>query len=383
MTLRIATLCLSGVGGSGIVAADVASGLAQRGHDVHLLSDRPPFRLEDLDVPVRLHSADIPAAPSLARPPVTLALASKLAELTERFQIQVIHVHYAVPNAVAAQLARGIIGPAAPPLVVTLHGTDVTPVGASSAYRAVTRRALLDATLLTAPSQHLAGRTMEVFGPFREPVHVIPNFVDVDRFAPRARDPDARGSASRSPFTAIHVSNFRPVKRAGDAVRAFAVLPAELPARLVMIGDGPERPAVEALVRRLRLGERVRFLGVRHDVARYLARADAAIVPSGAESFGLSALEAQAVGLPVVATRVGGLPDVVRDGETGLLADVGDVQTLGTHLLCLARNPELRARLGAAGRQDAEDRFRPERALDAYEEILRRAVEISERETTT
>ncbi|MEL6189414.1 MAG: N-acetyl-alpha-D-glucosaminyl L-malate synthase BshA, partial [Myxococcota bacterium] len=377
--LRVATLCLSGVGGSGIVAADVASGLAERGHEVHLLSDRPPFRLEDLDVPVRLHTADIPHAPSLNRPPITLALASKLAELTERFHIQVIHVHYAVPNAVAAQLARGIVGSAAPPLVVTLHGTDVTPVGASPAYRGVTRRALLDAAQLTAPSHHLAVRTEEVMGPLPREVRVIPNFVDLERFSPQP----TTSCGHRSPFTAIHVSNFRPVKRAADAVRAFAALPHDLPARLVMIGDGPERPAVEALVRRLRLAERVRFLGVRHDVARYLARAHVALVPSGAESFGLSALEALAVGLPVVATRVGGLPDVVRDGETGLLADVGDVNQLGAHLLRLAREPELCARLGAAGRRDAQERFRPERALEAYESVLRSAVAADRKETIT
>lgn len=364
--LSIATVCLSGVGGSGVVAAEVATGLARRGHRVHLVSDRPPFRLEDLDVPVHLHTADLPAAPALARQPVTLALASKLAEVIQREHLDVIHVHYAVPNAVAGQLARMLLAPEAPAMVVTLHGTDVTPVGADPAYYAVTRHALQDAAVLTAPSQHLAALVPETFALPGVEVRVIPNFVDAQTLEPAV-------ACEQRPFTVVHVSNFRPVKRAADAVGAFARLPASMGARLLMIGDGPERPAVEAQVRRAGLGERVRFMGVRHDVMRWLRQSDVAVVPSGAESFGLSALEALSVGIPVVATRVGGLPDVVRDGESGLLAEVGDIGALGAHLHRLAETPELRRALGANGRRDALARFQPGVALDAYERALRDA----------
>lgn len=367
--LSIAAVCLSGVGGSGVVAAEVAMGLGRRGHRVHLISDRPPFRLEELDVPIRLHTAGLPAAPALGRPPITLALASKIAEVAEREHIDVIHAHYAVPNAVAGQLARGVMGGTAPAMVVTLHGTDVTPVGADPAYLAVTRRALMDAAVLTAPSEHLAALAPKIFSLPTGEVRVIPNFVDAESIEPAIPCP-------RRPFTVIHVSNFRPVKRAGDAVAAFSQLPPSLEARLLMVGDGPERPAVEAQVRNLKIGEKVRFLGVRHDVLRWMKQSDVAVVPSGAESFGLSALEALACGVPVVATRVGGLPDVVREGETGLLAEVGDVDALAAHLRRLAHSPDLRTALGRRGRRDALERFRPEAALDAYEAALREAKEL-------
>jgi N-acetyl-alpha-D-glucosaminyl L-malate synthase BshA len=348
------------------VAADVAAGLASRGHRVHLLSDRAPFRLEDVEVPVKLHTVSVPSAPALACPPLTLALASKLSEVARSARLDVLHVHYAVPNAVAAQLARSILGASAPPMVVTLHGTDVSPLGADPALRPVVRSALLDAAGITAPSRHLARLAGDQLGLARD-VEVIPNFVDPARFEGRS---PRRGSA---PFTVVHVSNFRPVKRVGDAVAAFARVVTEVEARLLLVGDGPERPAVEAQVRALGLSDHVRFLGVRHDVARWLRRADAALVPSAAESFGLSALEALAAGLPVVATRVGGLADVVRDGETGLLAEVGDVEGLARQLRRLAENPDLRSRLGAAGRADAQARFHPELALDRYERALSRA----------
>lgn len=363
--LGVAVVCLSGVGGSGIVAADVAAGLAMRGHRVHLVSDRAPFRLEDLDIAVPFHTVELPDSPALRCPPITIALAGKLADVVEQERLDVIHVHYAVPNAVAAQLARAALGPGAPPAVVTLHGTDVVPLGTDPAYRRVVRRALLDASVWTAPSQHLASlAAAELDLPAERVVRVVPNFVDPRRFEGRPR----RGGGGR--FTVIHVSNFRPVKRVPDAVAAFARLSEQVDARLLLVGDGPERDAVEAGVRALGLSGRVRFLGVRHDVARWLAESDVAIVPSASESFGLSALEALAAGLPVVATRVGGLSDVVRDGETGLLAEVGDVEGLAARLLRLARDPDLRARMGASARLDALSRFPPGRALDGYEAAL-------------
>lgn len=376
--LTVGTLCLSGVGGSGVVAADVSTRLAERGHEVHLVSDRAPFRLEDIDVPVRLHTAGVPDAPALARAPITLALASKLAEVIQKQRLDVIHVHYAVPNAVAARLARLVVGPSAPPTVVTLHGTDVTPVGSDPAYRAVTREALLDATVWTAPSEDLAAVAYEALGlPGHRPIRVIPNFVDVECFEPSPRPCPSR------PFTVIHVSNFRPVKRVGDAVLSFAKMAEALKpskARLLLVGDGPDRPRVETTVRSLGICDRVRFLGVRHDVARWLRHSDVALVPSGSESFGLSALEALAAALPVVATRVGGLSDVVRDGETGLLAPVGDTDALAAHLVRLARNPELRRRMGETGRDDAGLRFPPDRALEGYEKALFDAVSVASTE---
>ncbi len=364
--LGIAVVCLSGVGGSGIVAAEVAAGLAHRGHRVHLVADRAPFRLEDLDAPVHLHTLRLPDAPALAAPPVAVALAGLLANTIETHRLDVVNVHYALPNAPVAQLARAALGPKAPPSVVTLHGTDVTPLGADPLYQRVLRRALEDAAVCTAPSTWLAGQAAQVFGGLE--VRVIPNFVDLRPF-----DREVHRCPNR-PFTVVHVSNFRPVKRVADAVAAFNRLCEQVPARLLLIGDGPDRASVEAGVAALGLSQKVRFLGVRHDVATWLLRADVALVPSGAESFGLSALEALAAGRPVVATRVGGLADVVQHEKTGLLAEAGDIDGLATHLHRLATDPALAARFGAAGREDANLRFRPERALDGYESALRDAM---------
>lgn len=366
--LGLGLVCLSGLGGSGIVAADVAAGMAARGHRVHLLSDKAPFRLEEIDAPARVHTVDLPMTPALPAPPLTLALGSRLSELVRVEGLELLHVHYAVPNAVAAFLARQVLGEAAPPTVLTFHGTDVVPLGEHPSIQPVLRMAVRDAAVRTAPSTHLARRAERTFGLPPGSVQVIPNFVDGGRFGERETRPDR-------PFTVIHVSNFRPVKRAGDALEAFARVAAERPARLLMVGDGPDRGAVERRARALGVWEQVRFLGVRHDVSRWLRQSDVAVVPSASESFGLAALEALAAGLPVVATRVGGLPEVVREGETGLLAEVGDVDRIAAHLRTLADDAALRARMGAAGREDAIRRFTPEGALGAYESAYQVALD--------
>ena len=365
-SIGVAVLCLSGVGGSGVVAADVAQGLAERGHRVHLISDKAPFRLQNrLHSPVQIHSTVLPEAPSLGQPPITIALASKLAEVVADQDLDVIHVHYAVPNAVVAQLARVILGPVAPRTVITLHGTDVSPVGIHPSYRTSVRSALLDAAALTAPSAYLAQHAGFTFDlPERLRVRVVPNFVDTTKFEIRAQVQPER------PFTVIHVSNFRPVKRAIDAVVSFAEFSRTHTARLLLVGDGPDKEASLRKAVELGVNDRVEFLGVRYQVADCLAESDVALVPSGSESFGLSALEALAAGLPVVASRVGGLQDVVKNGETGFTAEVGDTNSFAAHLRTLADNDELRLRMGQAGRADAKRRFRPERALDAYEDIL-------------
>lgn len=367
--LGIGVLCLSGLGGSGIVGADVAAGLAGRGHRVHLVSDKAPFRFEELEAPVELHALTLPPTPALPAPPLTMGLANCLAELADRERLDVFHVHYAVPNAVAGMLARAVLGPEAPPMVVTLHGTDVSPLGCAPELGRVTRAALTDASVCTAPSRHLARLAESTFG--LEDVRVIPNFVDVERF------PEPRFDGRRPTFEVVHVSNFRPVKRAGDALEAFIRLSRTVNARLSMIGDGPQRSAVEARVRQLGLAEKVRFLGVRHDVSRWLARSHAALVPSASESFGLSALEAMAAGLPVVGTRVGGLPEVVEHGRTGFLVEVGDTEAMAAALSELAGDGAKRARMGREGRATAKARFHPEAALDAYEALLRATIEES------
>lgn len=364
--LRLGVLCLSGLGGSGIVASDIAAGLAARGHEVHLVSDKAPFRLDEVEAPVHLHTVDLPPTPALPERPVAFALAAKLAELCQSVSLDLIHAHYSMPNAVVAQLARSALE-APPPTVLTVHGTDVVPLGIHPSLAQITRVAVMDAVHWTAPSAHLARLAERSFALPDRSVEIIPNFVDGDRFGPsRACDKE---------FIVIHISNFRPVKRPSDAVLAFAQLPSSMKARLLMVGDGPQRPEVQSLVRDLGLSDRVRFLGARHEVARWLERSHVAIVPSESESFGLSALEAMAAGIPVLASRVGGLPEVVTDGRTGFLVEVGDISGFGARLQELAQSKELRARLGEAGRRDALKRFRPEDALGHYEQVYYRVSE--------
>lgn len=365
--LDIVSVCLSGLGGSGIVAAEVAEGLAGLGHRVRLVSDAVPFRVIGRPGPVEVCVASVPGHPVLPGGAPTIALASEFVRQLELRPADVVHVHYAVPNVAAFRLAAASLD-GSPPLVVTFHGSDVVPVGSHPSYREITRRGLRSA-LVTAPSKHLAGQVEDVFALERERVEVIPNFVDLEAFDPTLA-PAGPG------LRLAHVSNFRPVKRAEDALLAFERLAFERQdVDLYFVGDGPGRPALE---RRARAGDfsgRVHFLGVRRDVPRLLGDMDVVLVPSERESFGLSALEGMAAGRPVLATRVGGLVEVVEHEETGLFIEVGDVDAMTAALRRLADDRALRARLGRAGRLRAETRFRRGRALEAYASTLRRAAE--------
>jgi N-acetyl-alpha-D-glucosaminyl L-malate synthase BshA len=371
--LRVGVVCFSTFGGSGVVASEIAMGLAERGHTVHVFSDDVPGRLEGGAANPRVHVVDKPATPPLKHFPYTLALASAIVEVARRERLDVVHAHYAVPHAATAYLARQILaagpGSGPPPRVVTtLHGTDITLVGSDETFLPLTRFAINASDAVTTPSAWLAEATYEKLDvPREQRIDVIPNFVDTARFRPAA------ASRAGALPTLIHVSNFRPLKRVGDVVRVFARVRAGTPARLQLVGDGPERAAVEALAVSLGVAGDVDFVGERGDLPELLAGASVFLLPSETESFGLAALEALACGVPVVASRVGGVPEVVADGQTGFLCGVGDVEGMAAAVGRLLAEPALLGAHAAAARARAET-FARGPALDRYVALYRRVL---------
>jgi N-acetyl-alpha-D-glucosaminyl L-malate synthase BshA len=341
-----------------------------------VFSDERPGRLGPDGDSLRFHLVTPPAYPQLPHSLYTLALASKIVEVARAGGLDLVHAHYALPHAASAELARQVLaadgGGAALRVVTTLHGTDITLVGSDPSYLPLTRFSILASDAVTVPSRWLAEATRRMLDlPATFPIDVVPNFVDVDRFRPRART--GATPADRPPVL-VHVSNFRPLKRVGDVVAVFARVRAAGPARLRLVGDGPDRAAAVAELARLGLAADVDLLGEQVDLPSALADAEVFLLPSESESFGLAALEALACGVPVVASDVGGLPEVIADGEVGFLHRVGDVAGMAASARRLLGDPLLRGRMAAAARARAEALFRPEPAIDGYLRVYRWAV---------
>jgi L-malate glycosyltransferase len=372
--LRVGIACFSTFGGSGVVACEIGLSLAARGHQIHVFSDDRPSRLADAGANLTFHPVELRPYPQLKDSPYALGLTSAIVDVSKRERLDVVHAHYAIPHAISAYLARQVLLPDAPAVVTTLHGTDITLVGNDASFLPLTRFSILASQAVTTPSRWLAEATRRNFDiPGAAcAIEVIPNFVDTRRFSPAAV-PLPRPRL----LDLVHVSNFRPLKRIDDVVLIFdearRLLPGA-PLVLTLVGDGPERPRVEALVARLGLGEHVRFLGERIDLPAVLRRSDLFLLPSETESFGLAALEAMACGVPVVASDVGGIPEVVVDGESGLLAPVGDTPAMARHVVRLLGDPAEHARFAAAARRRVESTFRLEPIVARYEALYRRVI---------
>lgn len=376
--MNIAILLHGSAGGSGVVATELGLCLARRGHEVHFVADRVPFRLTEVGLAdVYYHQVARMAYPLFDAPLTTLSEASKLAEVIEETGVDVIHAHYAVPHATAAILARDMVRKVPRPAVVTtLHGTDVTLVGLDRAYLRTTQYSIEHSDLVTAVSRYLAEYTVSEMGVGRRDIRVIPNAVDHERFTPGG-DPELRlRYAHPDEKLVMHVSNFRPVKRVEDVVRIFAALAGRIGARLLMIGDGPDRPRAVELAAELGVSGRVSFLGSFPRIEHLLAISDLFVLPSDKESFGLAALEAMASGVPVIASRLGGLPEVIEHGVSGFLHDVGDVERMAASALRLLTDDDLHRSQSAAARSRALDLFSEDQVVPLYLEAYEDALEI-------
>ena len=371
--MRIGISCYPTWGGSGVVATELAMALAAGGDEVHVISYAMPSRLVLVDPLLHFHEVVVPHYPLFEYPPYSLALATKIVEVARHHQLDVVHVHYAVPNAVSAVLARQILEPQEIKVVTTLHGTDITLVGNDPNYLETTRFGIVRSDRVTAVSEALARTTREQFD-IEDPIHVVPNFVDPARFERAEGHDGARRWAKPEEKILVHISNFRPVKRVLDVVEVFERVRREMPARLLLVGDGPERSKVERRCRQCDICDDITFVGNLARVEEILTGADLFVLPSETESFGLSALEAMACGVPVITTRVGGLPEVVREGRDGRLFPVGDVDAMGAAAIELLGDQELRTEMSRSARARAREDFREDRIVARYREIYELAL---------
>ena len=370
--MKIGITCYPTYGGSGAVATELGLDLARRGHEVHFITYDSPFRLRGYSERVFFHQVETRMGryPLFDHFPYTLALASKQHEVVLREELDLLHVHYAIPHATTAYLAREMLKGERPVKVITtLHGTDITLVGQESSFYAITKFSIERSDGVTAVSDYLRDETYRAFGCGSCDVRVIPNFVNLQEYRP-GEDGCRESVAPEGHKVITHVSNFREVKRVKDVVRVFARVRRAMPATLVMIGDGPERVDAENEARDLAVTDDVRFLGRLDSVASLLQASDLFILPSQTESFGLAALEAMACGAPVVASRAGGLPEVIDDGVNGILEPVGSVEAMGRRAVELLRDPERHAAMRAAAIAKAEQ-FSADRVVPMYEAYYR------------
>ena len=373
--MKIGITCYPTYGGSGAVATELGIALAARGHEVHFISYEHPFRLPHFLPRVYFHEVSIGNYPLFEYPPYDLALAVRMHDVALAHELDLLHVHYAIPHATSAWIAKEMLREQgrALPVVTTLHGTDITIVGQDHSYQAITKFSIERSDRITAVSQWLKDETTRAFGCSDCPIEVIPNFVDPTVFD-RARYGDAlRQELGGGRPVLMHISNFRPVKRVVDVIRVFARVRAQQPCVLVMVGDGPDRHAAEEEARRLGVAAEVRFLGKIDTVAPLFAAADVYVFPSESESFGLSALEALASGVPVVAARVGGVPEVVRDGVTGALLPLGDVEGMAQAVRGFL-DPGRWPGASAAAAADARARFATSDVVARYERLYAEAM---------
>jgi N-acetyl-alpha-D-glucosaminyl L-malate synthase BshA len=371
--MRIGITCYPTYGGSGVVGTELGMELAARGHEIHFITYANPIRLDDDYPRIYYHEVHVTDYPLFQYPPYCLALSSRMAEVARGAGLDLLHVHYAIPHSISAWLAAQMVDERRLPVVTTLHGTDVTLVGMDPSYLPITRFSIEKSDGVTSISDHLRRQTHEVLGVKHE-IRVIHNFVNCEIYRPERDAELRRRYAKPDEKILIHLSNFRPVKRVLDCVRAFAKITPRVPARLLMVGDGPDRAPAEMLARELGVHDRVVFLGKQMRVAHLLPIADVMLVPSEMESFGLAALEAMACGVPPVVSRVGGLPEVVADGVDGYLVGVGDTEAVAEAALRLLEDAALHARVAAAARRTAETRFPTTAIIPQYEEFYRQVV---------
>ena len=368
--MKIAIVCYPSYGGSGVIATELGKLMAQRGHEIHFISYERPFKLDLFHENIYFHEVEILEYPLFKFPPYSIALASKIVEIARCAGLDLVHVHYAMPHAISAFLAREMFSERRLPFVTTLHGTDITLVGADKQFYDATRFSIDQSDGVTAVSNSLKDETLEIFETKRE-IRTIYNFIDMNHFQ-RHDNPALRARYAKDhEKILIHISNFRSVKRIGDVCQIFARVNAACPAKLLLVGDGPDIQIAQRFAEANGLTDRIYFLGKQERVVELLSLADLFLLPSEKESFGLVALEAMACQIPVIATRAGGIPEVVTDGDTGFLAAIGDVNSMSAAAIRLLKDDKLHMEMGKRAREDAIRKFSHEHILPQYEQYYR------------
>ena len=374
--MKIGITCYPTYGGSGAVATNLGLELAERGHEVHFISYDQPFRLAHFHERIFFHEVEMEDYPLFKHPPYSLALAVALHDAVRKHELDLVHVHYAIPHATSAWVACEMLkGERDLKIVTTLHGTDITLVGLHPSFQAITQFSILRSHGLTAVSDFLKRETVRDFSVPESRIEVVPNFVDTRIYRPGLEPCHRATLAPDGEKIVMHISNFRPVKRVEDVVEIFARVLGEIPSRLVLVGDGPDLPRARVRVEELGIRDRVVFLGEYTPVQELLSCSDLFLLPSMSESFGLAALEAMACGSPVVASRVGGLPEVIMDGETGYLCEAGDIDEMAAASIKILSDDKHRKELSDAGRAFAVKHFSSECIVPQYEEYYRRILE--------
>jgi N-acetyl-alpha-D-glucosaminyl L-malate synthase BshA len=364
--MKIGITCYPTYGGSGVIATELGKALAARGHQIHFISYAMPMRLDGFVNNIFYHEVEMSSYPLFEFPLYTPALASKMVEVAKFEKLDLIHAHYAIPHATSAYLAKQVLNDEKLRIITTLHGTDITLVGLEPSFLPVMKFSIERSDGVTAVSRFLKEKTMTNYNITKE-IEVIPNFVDTHLFK-RINDPPVKKSiAPNGEKILIHTSNFRAVKRVTDVIRVFHAVLSKIPSKLILVGDGPDRSNCENLCRELHLNDEVKFLGKQAELVELLSASDIFLIPSQSESFGLSALEAMACEVPVISSSVGGLPELVVHGETGYIAEIGDIDRMAKYAIELLSNDVRREMFAKAGRKRAMENFDIDKIVDLYE----------------
>ena len=379
--MKIGITCYPTYGGSGVVATELGLELARRGHEIHFISYSQPIRLTGPEPNIHYHEVEVTRYPLFEYPPYDLALATRMAEVSQLYELDLLHVHYAIPHSVSAMLAKQMLAATPPrrnlPFVTTLHGTDITLVGLDRSYLPITRFSIEQSDGVTAISHYLRNRTLTLFD-IKNHIEVIPNFVNCDEYLRKAEWLEKRSEyVSNDERLLVHLSNFRPVKRVLDVIEIFDRVRKKIPSKLLLIGDGPDRSQAEWLAVQKGIHEHVLFLGKQDQIREKLAMSDVMLMPSELESFGLAALEGMACEVVPIATRTGGVPEVIEHGVTGFMADVGDVDTMARYAIELLGDESALRAMGKRARAGAKEKYCSSKIIPLYEDFYRKVLEQS------
>jgi L-malate glycosyltransferase len=368
--MKIGITCYPTYGGSGVIATELGKALAMRGHQIHFISYALPFRLTNFNENIFFHEVETSSYPLFEFPLYSLALASKMVEVAQYENLDLLHVHYAIPHAASAYLAKQMLKDKKElKVVTTLHGTDITLVGLEPSFLPLVKFSTEESDRVTAVSRFLKEKTITTYSVNKE-IEVIPNFVDIKQYKPADEDKCFKKHlAPKGEKVIVHTSNFRTVKRVTDTIKIFEQVVKEVPSRLILVGDGPDRSECERLCRQLNLCDHIKFLGKQEGLVEILNAADLFLIPSQSESFGLAALEAMACGIPVVGTSVGGLPELIKHNETGFIAEIGDIDRMAKYAIDLLTNDRKHKLFSEKSRQRAVEKFDISKVVPMYEEV--------------